>query len=99
MPPDLHDVNIEALGSLLYLGLEGVGDVRDVLHCLASVFASTLVGNDFIDNAASHHTAGLGEFLIEETLVVPEVEVGLGAVFGDEAFAVLAWVERTSIDV
>ena len=40
-----------------------------------------------------------GEVLVDEALVVPEVEVGLGAVLGDEHLAVLKRAHRAGVDV
>ena len=39
------------------------------------------------------------EVLVDEPLVVPEVEVGLGAVLGDEHLAVLERAHRARVDV
>ena len=41
----------------------------------------------------------LGEVLVDEALVVPDVEVGLGAVLGDEDLAVLERAHRPRVDV
>ena len=40
-----------------------------------------------------------GELDVDEALVVPEVEVGLAAVVGDEHLAVLEGVHRARVDV
>ena len=40
-----------------------------------------------------------GERLVDEALVVPEVEIGLAAVVGDEHLAVLERVHRARVDV
>ena len=40
-----------------------------------------------------------GQVPVEEPLVVPDVEVGLGAVLGDEDLAVLERVHRARVDV
>jgi hypothetical protein len=39
------------------------------------------------------------EVLVDEALVVPDVEVGLGAVLGDEDLAVLEGAHRPRVDV
>ena len=39
------------------------------------------------------------QVLVDEALVVPEVEVGLAAVLGDEDLAVLARVHGARVDV
>jgi uncharacterized protein YwlG (UPF0340 family) len=69
--------------------LDLVGDVRDDLHRAAEVVAAPLLGDDALVDAAGGDVARLGEVLVDEPLVVTEVEIGLGAVIGDEHLAVL----------
>src|SRR6478736_6737376 len=42
---------------------------------------------------------GAGEVLVDEALVVPDVEIGLGAVLGHEDLAVLEGAHRARVDV
>ena len=69
--------------------LDLVGDVRDDLDRAAEVVAAALLGDDRLVDAAGRDVAELGQVLVDEALVVAEVEVGLGAVVGDEDLAVL----------
>ena len=76
-----------------------VGDVRDDLDGLAQVVAAPLALDDATIHHAGRHIGELAEVLIDETLVVAEVEVGFGAIFGDEDFAVLVRVHGARIHV
>ena len=69
--------------------LDFVGDVRNHLNCLAQVVAAALfLEHAFIDLAGGE-VVGLAHARFNETLVVAQVQVGFGAVFGDKHLAVL----------
>ena len=85
--------------TFLMRGFDFVGDVRNHLDGLAEVIAAPLFGeNGFVD-AAGGPVVVAGKLGVREALVVAEVEVGLGAVFGHEHFAVLIRAHRAGIDV
>ena len=71
----------------------------DDLDGLAQVGALAFLGDDGVINLARSHIVGLGRVYAQETLIVAQVEVRLGAVFRDIALAVFVRVERTGIDV
>ena len=79
--------------------LDLVGDVGNHLHRLAEIVTTPLSSDDrAVDRAG--RPVGVGrEVLIDEPLVVPEVEVGLAAIVGDEYLAVFEGVHRARIDV
>ena len=79
--------------------LDLVGDVRDDLDRAAQVVAAPLLGDDRLVDAAGRDVAELGQVLVDEALVVAQVEVGLGAIVGDEDFAVLVGRHGARIDV
>ena len=79
--------------------LDLVGDVRDDLHGLAEVVAPTLGGDHRRVDRTGGGVGVPGQRLVDEPLVVPEVEVGLAAVVGDEHLAVLERVHRARVDV
>ena len=79
--------------------LDLVGDVRDDLDRAAEVVAAALLGDDRLVDPARRDVAELGQVLVDEALVVAEVEVGLGAVVGDEDLAVLVRRHRARVDV
>jgi hypothetical protein len=99
--PDLHDDDIgiavarHATDPLLDL----VGDVRDDLDRAAQVVAATLLGDDSLVDAARRDVAELAQVGVDEALVVTEVQVGLGAIVGDEHLAVLVRRHRPGVDV
>ena len=80
-------------------GLDLVGDVRDDLHGVAEVLAAALLGDHARVDLPGRHVGPAREVDVEEALVVADVEVGLGAVLGDEDLAVLERVHRSGVDV
>ena len=88
-----------SLGLQAHAALDLVGDVRDDLHGVAEVLAAPLLGDDGRVDLAGRDVRRLAQVDVEESLVVPDVEVGLGAVVGHEDLAVLERVHRSGIDV
>ena len=94
-----HEV-IDALATQgLDVALDLVGDVRDHLHGLAQVLAAALLVDDALVDAAGGNVVRLARGHIQEALVVAQVKVGLGAVLGHKAFAMLVRVQRARVDV
>ena len=79
--------------------LDLVGDVRDDLHGVAEVLAAALLGDDVGVDLAGGDVRRAVQLGVEEALVVADVEVGLGAVVGDEDLTVLERVHRPGVDV
>ena len=79
--------------------LDLVGDVRDDLHRAAEEVAAALLGDDRLVDAPGGDVGQLAQVLVDEALVVAEVEVGLGAVVGDEDLAVLVRRHGARVDV
>ena len=100
-PADLddHDVRVAVAGDAADPLLDLVGDVRDDLDRAAEVVAAALLGDDRLVDAAGRDVAELGQVLVDEPLVVAQVEVGFGAVVGDEDLAVLVRRHRSRVDV
>ena len=97
---DLHDDDVDVLvGQAADAVLDLVGDVRDDLYGAPEEVAPALLGDDRAVDAAGRRVGALGQVLVDEALVVPEVEVGLAAVLGDEDLAVLARVHRPGVHV
>ena len=69
--------------------LDLVGDVGNDLHRGAEVLAAPLLVDHRLVDPAGGDVVLLRERPVDEALVVAEVEVGLGAVVGDEHLAVL----------
>ena len=76
-----------------------VGDVRNYLHGLAEVVAATLLCDHRRIDLSRRRVRVLVEVLVDESLVVPEVEIRLTAVLGDEDLAVLERVHGAWVDV
>ena len=79
--------------------LDLVGDVRDDLHRAAEVVAAALLLDHRQVDLAGRPVVVARRDLVGEALVVPEVEVRLGAVVGDVDLAVLVRAHRARVDV
>ena len=97
---DFDDGDVGAVGRNLAHGvLDLVGHVRDDLHGLAEVVAAALLENDLLVDAAGGEVVIARQRRMGEALVVAEVEVGFGAVVGDEHLAMLEGRHGAGIDV
>ena len=94
-----HEVDRLRLGDDQDFVLDLVGDVRDHLHGAAEVVAAPLALDHRVVDGARGDVGGARGVLVGEALVVAEVEVGLGAVLGDEHLAVLEGAHRAGVDV
>ncbi len=92
----------------IYIGIPGdaghpfldlVGDVRDHLDRAAQIVTFTLLADDVVVDGARRDVGVAAKALVHETLVVAQVEVGLGAVVGDEDFSVLEGAHGAGIHV
>ena len=86
---DDHDVRVAIARDPRDALLDLVRDVGDDLDRAAEVVAAPLLGDDRLVDAPGRDVAQLGQVRVDEALVVAQVEVGLGAVVGDEDLAVL----------
>ena len=80
-------------------GLDFVGDVRDDLHGAAEIFAPALLADDGVVDLAGGEVVGTAHACGDEALVVAEIEVGFGTVFGDKDLTVLERAHGARIDV
>ena len=94
-----HEVDVAGLGDQRDALLDLVGDVRDDLHGPAEVVAAALAADHRVVDAAGGDVRGAAGVGVGEALVVAEVEIGLGAVLGDEHLAVLVGRHRARVDV
>ena len=76
-----------------------VGDMRHHLYGLAEVVAVAFLVDDGLVDLTRGHRVGLSGADACEAFVVAEVEVGLGAVDGHIALAVLIWIQCPRIDI
>ena len=93
------DVGRARLGGAADARLDLVRDVRDHLHGRAEEVALALLAQDGVPDRAGAVARAAEEVLVDEALVVADVEVGLGAVLGDEDLAVLERAHRPGVDV
>ena len=100
-PSDLgdHDVRRRDLLRSPDPRLDLVGDVRDDLDGRAQELALALLAQHRVPDRARRVARVAREVLVDEALVVADVEVGLGAVLGDEHLAVLERAHRARVDV
>jgi hypothetical protein len=94
-----HDLGLGLAGNAMDARLDLVRDVRDDLHRRAEVVAAALLRDDRVVDLSGREVGGPRDVAVDEALVVTEVEVGLGAVLGDEDLAVLVGRHRPGIDV
>ena len=96
---DLAEHEVVALVAVADELLDRVGDVGDDLDGGAQIIAAPLLGEDFLIDFAGGDVVGAGRRPPGKSLVMAEVEIGLGAVVGDEDLAVLVGRHRARIDV
>ena len=96
---DFDDGHIGFVGHRQDGLLDFVGDVGDDLDRAPEVVPPALFGDDVEVDAPRGVVVGLAQGDGGEAFVVAEVEVGFGAVLGDEDFAVLEGVHGAGVDV
>jgi hypothetical protein len=96
---DDHHVRPGLTGNSSDPRLDLIGDVWDDLDRAAKVIATALFLNDRRVDLSSRDIAEAGQIHVDEPLIVPQVQIGLGAIFGDEDLAVLVGRHGTGIDV
>ena len=95
----VHRIGLAQARAALDEFLDFIGNVRDHLHRFAQIVAPTLfVEHAFVDLAGGE-IIGLAHAGFHKALVVAQVEVGLGAVVGDEHLAVLQGRHGARVDV
>ena len=87
------DLGDDHVGAAVVHGVQAaldlVGDVGDDLHRAAQIAALTLPVQHRPEYLAGGHGAVAGQRLVHKTLVVPQIQIRLRAVVGDEHLAVL----------
>ena len=96
---DLDHGHVGIAGALDHAALDLVGDVRDHLDGGAQVVTAALLAQHVLVDTAGGEVVVLGHGGADEPLVVAQVEVGLGAVVGDEHLTVLERAHGARIDV
>ena len=92
-------IGLGGRGQIVDIALDLVGDVGDDLDGLAEVSALTLLVQHVPVDLAGGEVRILVQVLVDEALVMAEIQVGLGAVVGDEDLAVLQGAHGTRVHV
>ena len=96
---DLDHADVRLAGTELDAAPDLVGDVRNDLNRRAEVVAAPLLGDDALVDPPRGEVRIARRGRAHEALVVAEVEIGLGAVVGDEHLTVLERAHGARIDV
>ena len=96
---NFDDGNIGTVGTGLDLELDLIGDVRNNLNRFAEILATTLFFEHGVVNLTGREVIALGHLGAGEALVMPQIEIGLGAVLGDENLSMLERTHRAGVDV
>jgi hypothetical protein len=94
-----HDVGVRSFRATADARLDLVRDVRDHLDGRAEVLALALASEHRVPDRALRVVRVPRQVLVDEALVVTDVEIGLGAVLGDEHLAVLERAHRPGVHV
>ena len=93
------DVRIGLLADTVDEFLDFVGNVGDDLHGGAEILAAPLLVQHVPVDFAGREVGVFVEVFVDEALIMPEVEVGLRAVFRHVDLAVLIGTHRAGVDV
>ena len=97
---DLRDDHVHVVGGqLAHRRFDLVRDVRHHLHGLAEILAAALLLDNGEIDLAGREVAVAAQRSVGKALVVPEVQVGFGAVVEDVDFAVLVRAHGARINV
>ncbi|MND60290.1 hypothetical protein D3C80_515140 [compost metagenome] len=96
---DFDHCHVSVAGTLDDAALDFVGDVRNHLDGCTQVVTTALFAQDVFVDTAGGEVVVLGHGRADEPLVVAQVQVGLGAVVGDEHFTVLERAHGARVDV
>src|ERR1035437_4791822 len=94
-----HEVDVAGLRHQDDAVLDLVGDVGDDLDGRSEVVATPLAADHAVVDPARRDVRGAAGVGIGEALVVPQVQISLGAVLGHEHLAVLVGRHRPGVDV
>src|SRR6476660_7006375 len=95
---NLDDDDVALRCESLHRRFNLVGNMRNHLHRRTEVLSATLLGDHTQVNATRRDVVCLRQRSIDESLIVPEIEIRFGAVVGDEDFAVLERRHCSRID-
>ncbi len=91
--------NVDAVIDIEYPSFYLVRYVGDNLDCSTQIFAPALLRDNRIVDLTGGEIASFRHGRIGKPLIVAEVKIRFGAVFGHKDLAMLKWVHRTGVDV
>ena len=91
--------NIHAFGHFAEGGFNFVGDVRNHLHGFAQVIPAPFLGDDRFVKTPGGPVVVARQMCGGKPFVVPQVQIGLGAIVGDKDFAMLIGRHGAGINV
>src|SRR5660397_141690 len=83
-----HNVHFGVPGNSCYPFLDLIGYVGDHLDCAAEVVSTTFFADDIVVDGTGSDVGIPAQILINKSLIVTEVQIGLGAVLSDENLTV-----------
>ena len=86
-------------GQIVDVALDLVGDVGDDLYRLSKISALTLLVQHVPVHLAGGQVGVFVQIFVDKTLIVTQIQIGLGAVIGHEHFAVLQRAHGARIHV
>ena len=93
------DIGTEMLRILKESLLDHASHVRDQLNGVPAEFTCPLRVNQTLIKFTRGPNRVTGHFLVKETFIMPEIQVGLSSVLGHKALTVLARIKQPSIYV
>jgi hypothetical protein len=96
---DLDQRYVGVVGALLDAALDLIRDMRNHLHRGAQIIAPAFLADDIFVNFTGGEIVALGHGGAHEALVMPKIQVSLGAILGDEYFAVLKRAHGARINI
>ena len=96
---DFDQYHVMTFAAFQHALFDSVSDVRNNLYGCAEVVATAFFTQNVRVDTTRGEVVAAAHFGTNETLVVPQVQVGFSAVFSNEHFPVLDWAHSTWIDV
>ena len=96
---DLDHADVRIAGTHTHAVLDFVGDVRNDLDSRSQVIAASFFGDHSLIDSTRREIAVAAGGRAHEALVMPKIEIRLGAVRRDEHFTVLERAHGAGIDV
>ncbi len=97
--PDFHHAHVRISRPHADAVFDFIGDMRNDLHRRAQIIAAPLFRNHAFVNSPRRKIAVAPGGGAHKALIMAKIQVGLGAVSGDEYLAMLKWTHGSRIDI